>query len=343
MTKLVQQQISFTEDLAVLLRSGADLNSALGVLAGTQSSSGLPLIELRASVRQGLPLSDALSEHAELFDNYFLGMVRSGEATGSLAAALEQLSAQLEIVEELKHKVSSALVYPVILCVAMVLSLSLVLGVILPKLTALFETFGGELSVTASALLSVGQFFDQWGKLIAIGFFVIILLAYLLQDPLQLKLRFKTIFTRLPFVGALLNQINFARFTSTLSSLLGSGLSQIEALEIASESYQDRQKRAQIKDVITQVEQGVSLATALQASSDFAGLYTHSIESGERAGRLPETLEVLARRLEKDFSRRAERLASTLEPVLIVSLGLVIGVIIYTVFAALQGMGDLPL
>ncbi len=343
MTKLVQQQISFTEDLAVLLRSGADLDSALAVLADTQSSSELPLSELRASVRQGLTLSDALSGHADLFDNYFLGMVRSGEATGKLAAALEQLSAQLEIVEELKHKVSSALVYPLILSVAMVLSLSLVLGVILPKLTALFETFGGELSATASVLLSIGQFFDQWGEFIAIAFFVLVLLAYLLQDPLRLKARGKELFARLPFVGRLLNQIDFARFTSTLSSLLGSGVSQIEALEIASESYQDIEKRAQIKDVVAQVEQGVSLATALEASSDFAGLYTHSIESGERAGRLSETLEVLARRLEKDFSRRAERLASILEPILIVSLGLVIGVIIYTVFAALQSMGDLPL
>lgn len=327
----------------MLLRSGADLDSALAVLAGTQSFSDLPLSELRGGVRQGLTLSGALSEHSDLFDNYFLGMVRSGEATGKLAAALEQLSAQLEMVEELKHKVSSALVYPVILSVAMVLSLSLVLGVILPKLTALFETFGGELSATASGLLFVGQFFDQWGKLIAIVFLVIASLAYLLQDPLQLKVRFRRVFARLPFVGELLNQIDFARFTSTLSSLLGSGLSQIEALEIASESYQDLDKRAQINDVIAQVEQGVSLATALEVSPDFAGLYTHSIESGERAARLPETLEVLARRLEKDFSRRAERLASILEPVLIVSLGLVIGVIIYTVFAALQSMGDLPI
>lgn len=343
MNKHVQQQISFTEDLAVLLRSGADLDTALGVLVGAQSSSDLPLSELRTSVRQGLTLSDALSEHSELFDNYFLGMIRSGEASGKLASALEQLSTQLEIVEELKHKVSSALVYPLILSVAMVLSLSLVLGVILPKLTALFETFGGDLSVTASALLSIGQFFDQWGSSIAIGLFLIILLAYLLQDPLRLKVRLRDLFARFPFVRGLLNQIDFARFTSTLSSLLGSGLSQIEALEIASESYKNRDKRAQITDVVAQVEQGVSLAKALEASSDFAGLYTHSIESGERAGRLPETLEVLARRLEKDFSRRAERLASILEPVLIVSLGVVIGVIIYTVFAALQSMGDLPL
>ncbi|MBL4670760.1 MAG: type II secretion system F family protein [Arenicella sp.] len=339
------QLISFAEDLAVLLNAGSDLDSALGLMVNSRSDSRLKpvLSRIRGKLRQGVLLSSALQQHPEYFDNYVVAMVRSGEASGQLATALEQLAEQLESSQELKNQINNALVYPAILAVAMALSLALVLGVILPKLTGLFESFGGDLSFAAKILLAVGQFMATWGQTILFVVSAAIIVAYLLQDQLNSKQRIQSLLKRIPFIRRLLSQIEFARFTSTLSSLLASGLSQIDALAIAAESFRQASNRDQIELAISKIKEGQSLSSAIKAVEGLGDLYAHSIESGERAGQLPATLSVLARRLEKDFSRRAQRLASLVEPILILALGLVIGLIIYTVFAALQGMGDLPL
>jgi len=339
------QLISFAEDLAVLLNAGSDLDSSLGLMINSRSETSLkPVLPLlRADVRQGVSLSSALQHHDQYFDSYFVGMVRSGEASGQLASALEQLAQQLESSQELKNQINSALIYPTILAVAMALSLVLVLGVILPKLTGLFDSFGGELSPMAQVLLSVGHFINNWGQSIAIAMAISLILLYLLQDQLQLKQRVLSLLKRTPLIGRLLSQIEFARFTSALSSLLASGLTQTDALAIAAESFQHADNRQQIEAAIAQVREGKSLSSAIEGIEGFGELYAYSIESGERAGQLPKALNVLAKRLEKDFSRRAQRLASMVEPILILTLGVVIGVIIYTVFSALQGMGDLPL
>ena len=343
--KYSQQLISFAEDLAVLLNAGSDLDSSLGLMVNARSDALLApiLSELRAKVRQGISLSAALQEQGDYFDNYFVGMVRSGEASGQLASALEQLAEQLENNQELKNQINNALIYPAILSVAMALSLILVLGVILPKLTGLFDSFGGELSPMAQILLAVGQFMGNWGQAILIAIAVLLISLYLLQEQFQVKQGMVSLAKRVPFIRRLLSQIEFARFTSTLSSLLSSGLTQTDALAIAAESFQQDENRRQIEAAISEVKEGKSLSSAIESVEGFGDLYAHSIESGERAGQLPRTLNVLAKRLEKDFSRRAQRLASMVEPILILALGLVIGLIIYTVFSALQSMGDLPL
>ncbi len=339
------QLISFAEDLAVLLKSGSDLDSSLGFMINSRSNGDIkPLItELRTKVRQGLLLSTALEEHQNVFDNFFIGMVRSGEASGQLANALEQLAQQLEKNQELKNQINNALVYPAILAVAMAMSLVLVFAVILPKLTGLFESFGGELSLSAQAMLAVGQFVKNWGQTILVVISISVLLLYLLQEELKTTERINSMMMRIPFIKRLFGQIEFARFTSTLSSLLASGVSQTDALAIAAESFRQADSRKQIENAIVKVKEGQRLSQSIESIDGFGDLYAHSIESGERAGQLPATLGVLAQRLEKNFTRRAQSLASMVEPLLILVLGLVIGLIIYTVFSALQGMGDLPL
>jgi general secretion pathway protein F len=340
-----EQLISFAEDLAVLLNAGSDLDAALFFMMGSRGDSAQQLVlsHVRARVRQGVLLSVALSDHSDYFDNYFIGMVRSGEASGRLPDALEQLAKQLESNQELKSQINTALIYPSILAVVMTVSLMLVFTVILPKLTGLFDSFGGDLSVSAKALLSVGEFMSRWGQSILTVIAVSLLLAYLFQHQLQTKQRLISLVKRIPFVRRLLSQIELARFTSTLSSLLASGLSQTEALAISAESFQFEDNRLGIERAISKIKDGEPLSKAMSDVEGLSALYAHSIGSGERAGQLPLTLNVLAQRLEKDFSRRAQRLAAMVEPILIIALGLVIGMIVYTVFSALQVMGDLPL
>ena len=340
-----EQLVLFAEDLAVLLNAGSDLDSALGLMVNSRSDTPLKLVlsQLRAEVRKGVMLSAALAQHEAYFDRYFVGMVRSGEASGRLSHALEQLAKQLESNQELKNQINTALIYPTILTFAMGVSLLLVIGIILPRLTTLFGSFGGELSFAAQGLLAVGEFINSWGKAMGIVLSLGVVALYLFQDPLQIKHRLLRALKHVPVLRHLFSQIEFARFTSTLSSLLGSGLTQVDALTIAAESFQDAHNRSQIDSAIAKIKEGTSLSVAMESVDGLGALYSHSLASGEQAGQLPKTLAILAQRLEKEFTRRAQRLASMVEPILIIVLGVVIGLIIITVFSALQTMGDLPI
>lgn len=341
--------VSLSEDLADLMSSGFDLESALVFLAKESTHTEAKqfdanvLHQVLCDVRQGEKFSAALAHHPIYFDAYFVGMVKSGEASGNLAKTLSQLAKQLERSEDLKNQINSALIYPVILCVTMAFSLILVLGIIVPQLSSIFDSFSGELSVSATLLLSLGQFLQAWGKPIIIVISLFIIGVFLFQEPLKVKRIMFGLLTRLPFISPLIRQIDFARFTSTLSSLLESGLNQVEALRIAAESFQEHSSKAHIENVIEQVSQGNLLSEALSSVDGLGRFYSQTIANGERSGKLPQTLALLAQRLEKDFNRRSQRLASLIEPALILTLGGIIAFIVITVFSALQTMSNLPL
>ncbi|NND00608.1 MAG: type II secretion system F family protein [Gammaproteobacteria bacterium] len=339
------QVIAFAENMAVLVNSGADLNAALAMIIETHPPGSLKstLKEIRAELQRGQSLHKALSAFPDIFDQYYIGMVKSGEVSGQLADSLARLAQQLENNRELRAQISTALIYPAILIVAMGLSLVIVLGLILPEFTELFASFGNELSAAGHILLAFGRFVDAWGLWIFGCIAVGILLGWLFRETIKPGRRVLITLKYVPVIRKIFDQIDFARFTATLASLLESGLPQTEALAIAADSFTQSRNREQLGEVIQRVNQGEPLGACLADITGIDRLYAQSISNGERGGQLPQTLRILATRLEKDFSRTAQRTALLVEPILIISLGLVIGAVVYAIFSALQNLGNMPL
>lgn len=337
--------IAFFEDLAMLLSSGSQLNQALTIIIESQTDIPLKTVlqQMKTSLQQGVKLSDSAAAHPQLFDNYCVGMIKSGEASGKLDESLRQLAQQLDNDRELRAQISTALIYPSILLIAMGLSLIVILGVILPKFTELFKSFETQLSPAGHALLAIGNFVNNWGMWLLALALIMSLSIWLFRVQIKPKTRMMNALKTIPSVRKVLDQVDFARFTATLASLLEAGLSQTEALDIAKDSLSQEHNTADVIQLTSKVKDGMPLGEGLMQLASFDKLYAHSISNGDRAGQLPGTLRTLATRMQKDFSKRAHRLALIIEPVMILGLGLLVGVVVYTVFSALQNLGNLPL
>ncbi len=337
--------INFAEDLAVLLNSGTDLNSSLATIIETQPAGPFKTIleKIRAALLEGHALEQTLRSRPDVFSHYFISMVKSGQASGRLPEALEALSMQLERDRELRSQIVNALLYPAILMVAMFVSLGIILTLILPRFTALFESFGTQLSPAAHGMLAVGNFLNNWGSMIAAILIAAATASWLFRDRLKPGAHLMRMVRKIPALNTLLDEMDFARFSASLASLLDSGLTQTEALTVAAESFSQQHNREQLNDVIEQVNQGQLLGNCLADVNGVSQLYAHSISNGEQGGQLPATLRKLAQKLEKDFNNKTQRIVLIVEPLMIILLGLIVGLVIYTVFSALQNLTNLPL
>lgn len=345
--------IAFTQDLSVLLSSGADLDGSLQViLDGMQSSprrhskSSLRLVKavqaVRGDIRKGQSLSHSLAAYPEFFDRYFIGMIRSGESSGRLPDVLNRLSEDLEASKLLREQIGTALIYPVLLSGVMLISLIVVLAIVVPRLSALFSTFGSELSSGAQILLVIGNWVTEWGQTALFVTLAAVFLVFLLSQIAEWRRRLIRWLQGLPGIHSLFEQIEFARFTASLGSLLLAGLRQSEALAIAADGMSSSAHRQAMQRVVDRVNEGIALSTAIQAIPSFTAIYSHSIYSGEQSGKLGQTLLVLAQRQQREFTRRTHRLVAVIEPTMVVILGLVIGFVAITVFSTLQSMGAMP-
>lgn len=333
--------ITFVEDLAMLLSSGTDLETALNSLlhSNTDKHFQSVLADIHQQVSEGKLLSVALAEHPDFFDSYFIGMIKSGEQTGQMTDTLTLLAKQLEKNRETKQKLLTAMVYPSILLIAMLGSLLVILGVVLPKLVLLFESNQADNSVLTNTLLSVGQFFNNWGTVTLIAITVAILLVWLNR----VSLKKMALLEKLPIIRNLISEIEHSRFCNNLASLLNAGLPQLDALEVASESYRSDVYRNQSLEVIEQLKQGKQLSDSIHLLENFDPSYVQSIAASEQSGQLPDTLKRLAERMEKNFSEQSQRWVLLVEPVLILGLGAIIGLVVFAVFSSLQNLSSLPL
>ncbi len=350
-----EQQISFCQDLVMLLKSGSDLDSALQVMIAARTG-GTPgarralgansrfvesLTAVRGQIRQGKPLSVALAAHPDYFGPFFIGMVKSGEASGTMVAVLNELCDQLERDEALNQSIRSTLVYPIILSLAMGVSLLMVLLYVLPQLTQLFAAFANDLSLSARALLFLGELVNDWGHILLLLVLAMAMVLFFFTESLRLGARVKRCLLNLPPLRGLHRQLELARFGSSLASLLHAGLRQVDALQIAGEVLQVESQRQAVQAAISLMREGHSFSHAMRAFPEFKWYFAHSIESGEKSGQLAQSLSVVAQRLQRDFNNRAQRMVAMVEPALVIVLGLVIGFIVLTVFSTLQALGGL--
>lgn len=340
-----QKIIDFVSDLAVLLHSGLDLDGALKLLVETGTDESLTdvLLRLREGIRAGQSVSQQMLAFPQWFDNFVCGIVAAGEASGDLPGALDRLADQLQRDLSLKSKIINALIYPMILWVVMSLSLIIVLGLILPQLASVVENLDAPRSVLTAGLVWLGHFISAWGAWIVVLLVTLFSGLWVFRRELSMKTRLNRLLRRILPLDSLLAKIEFARFTGTLSSLLKSGLTQLDALRVISNSLQSPESRQALERVIKRVQMGQLLGASIDEFSKVGSLYSQSIRAGEEGGQLVQTLDRLSKRLEGEFTLSAQRLAAIVEPVLIVLMGLIIGLLVYALFSALQSVGGMPL
>ena len=333
----------FTIELATLLQAGLPLDKALEMLVTIADKSPFRevLEKLLTQVRGGASLSAALESHGRLFSRFYRNMVKAGEASGALDAALARLAEFMERSRELRDSVLSALLYPVVLVVVGILSMVVILGMVIPKISQMFAEAGQQLPWFTQLVVAAGDFVENYWWLMAlaaVGLYVFMRHQYAQTAS---RLRWDGRLLRLPLVGALIARLEAARFTRTLGTLLGNGVPLLDAIAIAKEVVANQVIAEGIRRVTEQVRQGEGLARPLTEARVFPPLAGHLMQVGEESGNLEAMLMQLAQIYEREVQSALRRLMAVLEPALILGLAVVIAAIILSVVMAILSINNL--
>ncbi len=337
--------LALTSQLAVMLRAGLPLDSALRVLQRMDhrpSVAGL-IGEILDAVKGGAPLSRALAKRGDLFGAFYVNMVRSGEASGQLGAVLTRLVEHLERMRALRESVVSALIYPGILVTVAVLSVLAILVFIVPQFEQLFRDARAVLPLSTRLILGVGDLIKDYGIFLVGGALLAgVGLARWLNSAAG-QLWWQAQLARLPVLGRVRHEYNLARFTRTLGTLLANGVPILTSLGIAGETLEDARLRQSIHGVTPKVKSGGRLAEALQATGSFEPLAINLVRVGEETGTLDKMVLELASILDRKVETGIRRGLTLLEPALILGLGLVIAVVIVSILLGILTVNELAL
>ena len=341
----LSEKLFFTRNLRVMIKTGVSLPRAFKILSNQAKDKKFKkaLETISEKIAQGESLSDSLGVFPEIFSNLYQETLKVGEETGSLEDSLKVLSNQMEKEYNLKSKIKGAMLYPLI-----VLGLALAMGVfmfifIVPNLKAVFEDLSIELPFTTKIIFALADFLTKnWAAaLLVMGLLFFILITGLKSQKGE-KFRSKLIL-KLPIVSKITKQTNSALSLRTLSSLLKAGVPIVRALEITSRTLTNFYFRESLKKTAEVVEKGEKLSQALHPYKDlYLPMVSEMIEIGEETGETSEILEGLADFYEEEVINALQKLSSTIEPILILIIGGVVGFFAVSMFQPIYSiMGGL--
>jgi general secretion pathway protein F len=323
----------WTRQLAELVSSGLQLEQALGSLseeAETEAHRNLNAA-LRASVNGGTSFAKALEQHPREFADIYVAVVGAGEQSGHLALVLQRLADDLEDRQLLQSKLVGAALYPAIVSLVAVVIVLFLVGYVVPQVAHVFAGSKHALPFLTVAMMAISDFVRGYGWMVAL---LLAAAAVLLRQALKapaLRVRWDAAWLNLPVIGRLARGYNAARFAGTLSMLTAAGVPILQALQAAAQTLSNHALRHDALEALVLVREGAPLAAALSQQKRFPGLLSMFARLGEQTGQLPAMLERAAKQLSTEVQRRAMHLATILEPLLIVVMGLVVMLIVLAV------------
>jgi general secretion pathway protein F len=332
-----------TRQLATLLKAGIPLAESLGALVEQSSSDKLRhiLAEVRTKVNEGSALADALALHPKVFQDLYVNMVRAGEAAGNLDAILVRLADFSENQVKLRSKVQSAMLYPAVTGVAAIGIISLLMIVVVPKITEIFRDMGKALPWNTQLLIFVSNIAgDYWWLMLILTGLGIWGFRRWKRSP-RGKGRWDRFLLRLWIVGPLVRMVGIARFARILGTLLAGGVPLLQALEIVKNLLGNEVLVKVVDDARIAIREGESIAAPLQKSGQFPPVVTRMIAVGERSGQLESMLENVATAYENEVEMKVTRLTTLMEPLMILFMGGAVGFIVFSILMPILQMNEM--
>jgi general secretion pathway protein F len=323
----------WTRQVAGLVGAGLPLERALTALADeAEHPRQRELIaHLRSEVNAGASFARALTSVPGEFDEVYCAVVAAGEQSGALGLVLEKLADDLEARQALRAKLLGAMLYPAIVSIIALVIVVFLVTYVVPQVASVFAGSKRALPWLTQAMLGLSAFVRGWGWLVLVGLAAALIAWLFARRDEAFRERSDAALLNLPLAGRLARGYNAARFGGTLAMLAGAGVPILKALQAAAETLANRAMRADALDALAQVREGAPLASALAAKKRFPGLLAMFARLGEQTGQLPVMLARAAAQLSAEVQRRALALATILEPLLIVVMGVVVMLIVLAV------------
>jgi general secretion pathway protein F len=332
----------WTRQLAGLVGSGLPLERALTALVDESESEAQRGIvaALRSEVNGGSSFATALSQHPREFSDIYCAVIGAGEQSGNLGAVLNKLADDLEEQQTLRAKLIGAALYPAIVTLIATVIVIFLVSYVVPQVASVFAGSKRALPFLTVAMLGTSSLIRNCGWLLLL---VLVLLGALLRMALRqesFRERFDAAWLELPLIGRLARGYNAARFSGTLAMLALAGVPILRGLQTAAMTLSNRALRRDALEALVQVREGATLASALSKQGRFPSLLAMFARLGEQTGQLPKMLDHAAKQLGNDVQRRAMALATILEPLLIVVMGVVVLLIVLAVLLPIIQMNQ---
>jgi len=336
-------KVLFARNLGAMLSAGLSLARALAVLERQTKNPKLSRVmtQVAADVRRGDTLHVALAKYPNLFSRLFVAMVRAGEEGGDLSGSLATVGDQMERMYQLKRKVRSALIYPVVIIVAIIGIGVLMMVNVVPTLAQTFAEMDAELPLSTQFIIAISNFLVEY-TVLALILTVGLGTAFYIALRTDMGKRVSDfVFLHMPLIGGMVREVNAARTSRTLASLLSSGVDVLASLEIVGEVVQNSYFREVIKSAASSVRQGEPLSAAFTRREDLYPVFVGEIMAvGEETGETTEMLKRLASFYEEEVDRKTKDLSTVVEPFLMVIIGAAVGFFAISMIAPIYSLSE---
>ena len=332
-----------TRQFATLLVAGLPLVEALGVLVDQAEKKSITalLADIREQIRGGKALSVVLETYEKDFSPIYVHMVRAGEASGALDQILFRLAEFLEKQLALRNKVTNAMLYPIIMLVIGSVILFFLITFVVPKITLVFAQQKQALPWPTVALMSVSQFFaDYWMVLVGLVLGGLYTTRRFIRTGAG-RMTADRLILKFPLIGDVARMVSISRLTSTLSTMLASGVQLLDAMDVSKRVMNNRVLEETVETARQNIREGETIADPLKRSGEFPALVTHMIAVGEKSGEMEEMLRRVSQIYDGEVERVIARLTSLMEPIMILAMGAVVLFIVVAILLPIFEMGQL--
>lgn len=323
--------------LASMLKAGISLVKSLHILYSQEENKKAKavLLEIYEDVQKGRSFSEAIQSRPGVFPNLFVSMVAAGEASGNLDGIMQRVADHYLSTNKTNNKVKNAMVYPIVLLVLLVIIFFALMIFILPMFR---DLAGDEMPPLSAALFAIGDFMQVYWWLLIIIFVVLFFAIRIALKMPKVRLKWDEILTKMPKIGVLMCTIYTSRFARTMSNLFASGLQMVDCIEKSVDTLGNSYIQGVFhSQVVEDVKHGESLSSAVAKTEIFPGIFTSIIMVGEESGALDEILEKSAEYYEDEADTAIQKLVGLMEPVMIIFMGIMVGMILAGIFPILYG------
>jgi len=333
----------FTRQLSTMVSAGVPLNRSLHTLEDQTKNAFFKktISEVAKDVEGGTPLAEAFKKHPRVFSDVYVNMVRAGEAGGILDEILKRLSLQIERDASMRKKIHGAMAYPIVILSVTVIAFFGIMIFIIPKLGKIIKDLGGEdaqLPIYTQVMLNISSFLQKYAiPIIIISAIVVFLIRRYIRTP-RGRYQFDGLLLRLPIISSVVTKVAVARFARTFASLMSSGVSVLDALEVTGGAIGNKVIEKELQEAAKDVKNGKPLSEPISKSKHFPAVVAQMLSVGEESGQIDTILVKVADFYEEEVSTTIDSLASIIEPLMIIILGAVVGVIAASVMGPIANL-----
>ena len=342
--RITQEDITvFTRQLATMMKAGLPLMQAFEIVARGHSNPSMTemLMQVRSDVEQGSALGKSFSKYPKYFDRFYCNLVSAGESGGVLESLLDKLAVYKEKTQAIKKKVKTALTYPIAIIVVAIALIFIMMMFVLPAFIEVYANMGAELPDLTQLVMNLSDLFVDYGWIMIILLIASAFGLYKLHEKSPtFQKRIDALILRLPIFGTIVRKATIARWARTTSTLFAAGVPLVEVLDSVAGASGNILYEEATQDIRAKVTQGLSLTSSMQSTDMFPNMVIQMAAIGEESGSLDDMLNKAAEFYEDEVDNSVSRLSALMEPIIMVVLGSLIGILLIAMYLPLFNLGN---